>query len=173
MSESQFNWRPGPEKWCIGECMEHLNITARLYLPVIAQAINIARINGWFSKGPYKRTWLGRLAIRSMEPPAKRRFKAARRFRPPVNIPMTQVVSQFLTFQDWMLDLLRAANGVDLGRPRIQAPGSRLIKLTLGQSFGLMTAHERRHLWQARRVKEDPNFPARPKHSALLSLPFY
>jgi hypothetical protein len=160
LSETQFNWRPSPEKWSIGECLEHLNVTARLFWPTIAEAVNGARVNGWFSKGPYKRTWLGAIAIRTMEPPAKRRFKAPRRFRPPANLPMNQVLSQFMAFQDRLLDLLRDANGVDLGRPRLQAPGSKMIKLTLGQSFGLMTAHERRHLWQARQVKDNPNFPA-------------
>lgn len=160
LSEAQFNWRPSPEKWSIGECLEHLNVTARLYWPIIAQAVNDARVNGWFSNGPYKRTLLGGIMIRSAEPPARMKFKAPRRFRPPADIPMNQVLSQFMSSQDRLLGLIRDANGVDLGRPRIQSPVSKLIKLTLGQSFGLMTAHERRHLWQARKVKDDPDFPA-------------
>jgi hypothetical protein len=160
LTEAQFNWRPNPQKWSIGECVEHLNVTARLFWPEIASAVNGARVSGWFSKGPYKRTWLGKIAIRAMEPPAKRKFKAPRQFKPPANLPMMQVLSQFMAFQDRLLDLMRDANGVDLGRPRLQAPGSKLIKLTLGQSFGLMAAHERRHLWQARQVKDDPNFPS-------------
>src|SRR5215510_1604769 len=79
LSEDQFNWRPSPEKWSINECLEHLNVTARLYWSVLAEAVNSARINGWFSKGPYKRTWMGRLMVRSMEPPARMKFKATRR----------------------------------------------------------------------------------------------
>ncbi|MCG3162863.1 MAG: hypothetical protein JMDDDDMK_04221 [Acidobacteria bacterium] len=160
LSEAQFNWRPSPATWSIGECLEHLNVTARLYWPLMAEAINGARVNGWFSNGPYKRTWLGSLIIRTTEPPVRMKFKAPRRFRPPADMPMNQVLSQFVAFQDRLLDLIRDANGVDLGRPKIQSPGTKLIKLTLGQSFGLMTAHERRHLWQARQIKDDPNFPA-------------
>jgi len=159
LNEAQFNWRPSPEKWSINECLEHLNVTARLYWSILAEAINHARINGWFSKGPYNRPLMGRLMVRSMEPPARMKFKATRRFRPPGDIPMSQVLAQFMAFQDRLLDLIRDANGVDLGRPRIQSPTSKLFKLTLGQGFGLMTAHERRHLWQARQVKNDPNFP--------------
>ncbi len=34
-----------------------------------------------------------------------------------------------------------------------------MIKLTLGEGIGLMTAHERRHLWQARMIMVDPAFP--------------
>jgi hypothetical protein len=149
LSEAQFNWRPGAEKWSIGECLEHLNITARLYWPIIAEAITNARVNGWFSPGPYKRPWLGSLLISLAEPPPKMRFKAPRRFRPPAD----------MAFQDRLLDLIRDANGVDLGRPKIHSPATKLIKITLGQSFGLITAHERRHLWQARQVRDDLNFP--------------
>ncbi|MGE0130859.1 MAG: DinB family protein [Blastocatellales bacterium] len=159
LNEAQFNWRLSPEKWSIGECLEHLNVTARLYWPIIAEAVNGARVNGWFSKGPYKRTWLGSLIICLTEPPVRMRFKAPRRFRPPADMPMNQVLSQFMAFQGRLLDLIRDANGVDLGRPRIISPASKLVKITLGQSFGLMTAHERRHLWQARQVKDDMNFP--------------
>ena len=39
LSEPQFNWRPSPEKWSIGECLEHLNVTARLYWPIIAASV--------------------------------------------------------------------------------------------------------------------------------------
>jgi hypothetical protein len=34
------------------------------------------------------------------------------------------------------------------------------LKFTLGQAFRLLAAHERRHLWQARNVRNAPNFPA-------------
>jgi len=159
LSEEQFNWRKGPEKWSINECLEHLNVTARLYWSVLADAVSGARIQGWFSKGPYKHTWLGPMMISSMEPPVRIRFKSPRHFRPPDDIPMNQVVPQFMAFQDRLLGLIRDANGVDLGRPRVLSPGNRLIKLTLGEGIGLMTAHERRHLWQARMIMVDPTFP--------------
>ena len=161
--ETQFNWRPNPETWSINECLEHLNVTARQYWSILAEAVNGARINGWFSPGPYKRAWIGNLMIRSTEPPARLRFKAPRRFRPPADIPMNQVLSSFMTFQDRLLDLIRDANGVDLGRPRLHSPGGRLFKLTLGQGIELMIAHERRHLWQARRVKFSVSFPKGPE----------
>ncbi len=159
LSEAQFKWQPAPGRWSIGECLEHLNVTSRLYWPIIAQAINRARAQDWFSKGPYKHGWFGKLFVRSAEPPVRMKFKSPRQFRPPSDQPMDQVYSQFVSWQDRLLDLIRDANGVDLGRPKVQSPGSKLIKLTLGQGFGLMTAHERRHLWQARQIKEDPNFP--------------
>lgn len=159
LSESQFNWRQSLDRWSINECLEHLNVTARLYWSVLAEAVSGARIQGWFSKGPYKHTWLGPLMISSMEPPVRIKFKSHRHYRPPDDIPMRQVIPQFMAFQDRLLGLIRDANGVDLGRPRVQSPANRFIKLTLGEGIALMTAHERRHLWQARMIMVDPTFP--------------
>jgi hypothetical protein len=159
LSEEQFNWQPAPAAWSISQCLEHLNMTARLYFPIIAEAINHARVKGWLSQGPFKHGWFGKMLVRSAEPPPKMRFKTPRKFRPPADQPLAQVYSQFVSFQDRLLDLIREANGVDLGRPKVQLPATKLIKLTLGQGLGLMTAHERRHLWQARQVKDNPGFP--------------
>ncbi|MGH9847031.1 MAG: DinB family protein [Blastocatellia bacterium] len=159
LDDEQFNWRPAPNRWAIGDCLEHLNITARLYWPILAEAIMRSRTSGMMSAGPFKHGWLGNRVVRSAEPPVKMRFKAPRRFRPLSNQPLNQVWSQFISFQDRMRELLREANGVDLARTKVPLPATNLIKLSLGQGFALVAAHERRHLWQARRVKEDPNFP--------------
>jgi hypothetical protein len=159
LSEAQFNWQPAPGRWSIGECLEHLNVTARLYWPMIAEAINRSRVSGVMSNGPYKHGWLGNWLARSAEPPPKMRFKAPRKFRPPSDQPLARVWPQFLAFQDRLLDLIQDANGVDLGKTKVQLPATQKIKLTLGQAFRLVTAHERRHLWQARQVKEHAGFP--------------
>jgi DinB superfamily len=159
LTEGQFNWRPAPNRWSIGDCLEHLNVTARLYWPMIAESINHSRVSGVMSQGPYKHGWLGNWFVRSAEPPVKTRFKAPRKFLPPSDQPVEQVWPQFLAFQNRMLNLIRDANGVDLGKAKVQMPVTKLIKLTLGQALGLVAAHERRHLWQARQVKESADFP--------------
>ena len=57
------------------------------------------------------------------------------------------------------VDRLRQANGVDLVKAKVQSPVSKWIRVPLGVGFSIMTAHERRHLWQARQVTQDPRFP--------------
>jgi hypothetical protein len=159
VTEAQFNWRPGPDRWSIAECLEHLNITARLYFPVINEKITEALMRGLKSQGPFRHGWFGKFFLRTAEPPAKIRVKTPRRFVPPSDRPMSEVWPEFMTFQERLIELISRANGVDLARIKVQIPATKLIKLSLGQSFGLVAAHERRHLWQARQVKSDPNFP--------------
>jgi hypothetical protein len=52
------------------------------------------------------------------------------------------------------------AEGLDLARVKVPTPISRLLKLSLGMTLAQAAAHERRHLEQARRVRENPRFPA-------------
>jgi len=40
------------------------------------------------------------------------------------------------------------------------SPGSRLLRMSLGDALALVLAHERRHLWQLRQLRADPAFPA-------------
>lgn len=159
MTEAQFNWRPAPGHWSVAECLAHLNVTAQQYLPMITASISQAGHQGWLSNGPFRYGWFGNWFVRSMEPPVRMKFKAPKAFIPPPDQPMAETVPQFMAFQDQLITLISTANGVDLGRAKVQSPATKLIRLSLGQGFALVTAHERRHLWQARQVKNHPDFP--------------
>ena len=39
LTDAQFYWRPAPVSWSVAQCMEHLNATARAYLPFLDEAI--------------------------------------------------------------------------------------------------------------------------------------
>src|SRR5215470_19064475 len=39
LSEMQFTWKPSTTAWSIAECIDHLNVTARLYLPLLDEGI--------------------------------------------------------------------------------------------------------------------------------------
>ena len=62
------------------------------------------------------------------------------------------VLEDFLQANEELIRRIRTANGLDLKRAKVPVPGSRRLKLSLGQGFALMAAHSRRHLWQARQV---------------------
>ena len=159
LSDAQFNWRPAPGAWSIAECLAHLNVTGQFYLPRIDRRIREAREAGMLSEGPFRYGLLGRLMVRGAEPPAKLKFKAPKIFQPMSEHLVAVIVPAFMTLQDQLVERLRAARGVDLGRVKVTSPVSRLVKISLGQVFPFIAAHERRHLWQARRVREDANFP--------------
>lgn len=159
LSEEQFHWRKSQKAWSIAECFDHLNATARLYLPVLDEGIASAIRLGMYSDGPFVYNWLGRLFVSTAEPPARLRVKTPRAFHPEPNRNRGQIMAGFRAYQVQFVDRLRQVNGVDLARARVSSPVATWLRIPLGSGLELMAAHERRHLWQARRITQAPGFP--------------
>ena len=68
-------------------------------------------------------------------------------------------MAAFKAYQVQFVDRLRQANGLNLARAKVSAPTLRWLRFSLGSGFALMLAHERRHLWQARRVTQRADSP--------------
>lgn len=161
LTDDQFAWQPAPGAWSVGECLDHLNATARNYLPVMDEGIAEAIRRGLYSAGPYTYNWAGRMLVYLVEPTTKIRAKAPGPFLPAAGRPRQEVLAAFRAYQVQYVDRLRQANGLDLARARVCSPVARWLRIPLGSSFAVMVAHERRHLAQARRVIEAPGFPRR------------
>lgn len=153
LTETQFNWRAGAGRWSIAECLVHLNVTARLYLPLIESAMEEARSRHLLGDGPFRHGFLVNWLIRTTEPPPKLKTKSPKIFVPPPDQPLETVATDFMTLQDQFLARIHEANGLHLSRIKVISPVSRFLRMSLGQSFAFLAAHERRHLWQAREVK--------------------
>lgn len=160
LTDEQFNWHPMPGAWSIAECLDHLNVTARLYLPHLDEAIADAIRRGLYGDGPFTHDLIGRLLVLSMEPPARIiKVKAPESFRPGAPRARSEIMAAFGAYQVQFVDRLRQANGLDLRRARVHSPASSWIKVSLNSGFALMAAHERRHLWQAEQVLAAAGFP--------------
>ena len=159
LTDGQFNWQPRPGAWSVAQCIEHLNVTARLYLPSLDEGIADAIRRGQYGEGPFQYNWLGRKFVQSQELPVKRKFKAAKVFLPPPSRPRQESMAAFRAYQVQFIDRLRQANGLDLSRARVKSPAVSWLRMPLGSGFALMVTHERRHLWQAGQVVADAAFP--------------
>ena len=159
LSDEQFAWRPDEKTWSVGHCLEHLNATARQYLPRLDEGVAESIRMGLYGDGPFHYNWIGRLFVRLNEPRAKLRMKAPAAFQPGVPRSRQEVLAAFRAYQVQYVDRLHQANGLDLARSRVSSPINSWIKMPLGCGFLLMAAHERRHLEQARRLIARPDFP--------------
>jgi hypothetical protein len=160
LTDEQFNWQPDPTRWSIAHCLQHLVISADGLLKLQEAAIDRARGRGLLSDGPYRHGRLGAMIASSIEPPAKRRFKTARALVPSGRHSVETLLPAFQRRQETLRQLIARARGIDLGKARVPLPGLPILRLTLGQSLAFTLGHERRHLWQARAVREDAGFPS-------------
>jgi len=159
LTDVQFQWHPAEGAWSIAQCIDHLNVTARMYLPRLDQGIADAIRRGLYGEGPFRYAPIGRWITRVQEPPARFRMKAPASFHPAPDRPRADIMAAFRAYQVQFIDRLRQANGLDLARARVSSPTLSWLRFSLGSGFALTTAHERRHLWQAHNVERHPEFP--------------
>ncbi|MEA2490278.1 MAG: hypothetical protein QOH21_2070 [Acidobacteriota bacterium] len=144
-----FTVRPALGSWSASECIAHINLFSELFLPVLGPAINDARERKLVAtKKPAKMDLLGRILRWFLEPPTRQRLKTSAPFVPKSIRAKSESFAEFVTLQNQLIDLARAARGIDLGR-RIVSPFDKRLKFNLYSAFRIVAAHERRHLWQA------------------------
>ena len=159
LSREECNWRPAPNRWSIGECVDHLN-TIRTVFPAIDHTIGEAERRGLQSPGPFRYGWWSRMIVRSMEPPPRFRMRTWPVLLPAITpLVAEDLLREFLALREQLAERLRRADGLDLRRAIVQSPISRFVRLPLGAYFAFLLSHDRRHLWQARRVQAAPGYP--------------
>lgn len=161
LSETQFNWRPSAGEWSIEECFGHLTLVGQTEIRLLEKAIQNAMDRGIRGEGPFQYGFLARTILRHTEPPVRRKFTSPRRFRAVHGQPITAILPTFLHLQSQFIRAIEQSEGLDLARVKVPTPMSGLLKLSLGITLAQQAAHERRHLAQARRVREHPQFPPR------------
>ena len=154
LSEAQFNWRPAPDQWSIEECLEHLRIVGQWEIQAIEKAVDDARARGLTATGPFSYGPIERFIIGMTQPPVRQKLPAPQRFRPLHGQPLTAVLPTFLHVQSQFIQQIDRSAGLDLARVKVQTPISRFLRLSLGAMFAQAAAHERRHMDQARRVRD-------------------
>jgi hypothetical protein len=145
----------------VGQCFDHLNVSNARFLFNFEQAIEEGRKGGLTHDGPYRYGFLARWFFRQMEPPVKRRFKAPAIMRPGDDRKtFEQLKTEWDRTHARLQEILRSASGLDLARVKVVSPASNFVKYSVGIGFWIQTAHDRRHLWQARQVRNMAGFPA-------------
>src|SRR5688572_23985223 len=156
--EDQLHWSPRYQAWSVAQCLEHLTVTGQEYHLPFQVALRQARLNAR-SHVPLRPSPLGKWLIESAGPRAGRRLAAPKKLAP-TSTPAEGALDRFLIGQRLLMAFIEEADGLAINRIRVAAPISRVLRISLGEALALTTAHARRHLEQARRVRQHPRFPA-------------
>ena len=98
LSDEQFAWQPAPDVWSVSQCLDHLNATARQYLPAMDDGVAEAVRRGLYGGGPYSYTWVGRLMVYLMQPTTHMRATAPKAFLPEPGRSRHDVVAAFRAY---------------------------------------------------------------------------
>lgn len=152
LASEALNRKPSPQKWSIAECLEHLNYYSDYYNKEVDIAIAKATKKQWNAVPNFSSTWLGKKSIESVLPDNATPSKTPKALNPSTSTIRPDVVQRFLLGQNKFLNLLHAAQTIDLNKTKVRIEVFKLLKLRLGDLFLFMIAHNQRHCNQALRV---------------------
>ena len=145
----QLQHRPAQGRWCAAECIAHLNLSNRAYLPLLDSAIEQLREEKLSSRGPFRVSWNARLLKYWLEPPSRLRLPTGAGFQPLEVKDPAVTLGEFQTIGKELEERLNSARGLALDRAKIISPFAANMKYNAYSAFVLIPAHNRRHLWQA------------------------
>jgi hypothetical protein len=149
---ARFAERPPAGGWSPAECVAHLNLSARAYIPPVREQIARARTLGVPARPRYQRGVLGWLLWRMMGPRQGVRMKTTATFLPGGDQPVAELVAEFDRLQDEQMELVRISDGLPIDRVMLVSPFDARVKYNAFAALGILANHQHRHLDQAERA---------------------
>jgi len=147
---SELNFRNSEESWSILECLEHLNRYGNFYIPEISNRISTSKFP---PKTEFSPGILGNYFAKSMLPKEKlNKMKTFKTMNPIHSKLDKNVVNEFISQQNQLLDLLEQSGKINLEKTKTSISISKLIKLRLGDTFRFVIYHNLRHIEQANNI---------------------
>lgn len=155
LDEDTWSSRPATGGWSIAECVEHLNVTSRAFVPLLRGRLDGPPATETSGSRPFRRDVTGWLLCRAVEPPARMRTRTAPPFEPEAIGSMADTIAAFEGLQQTLVALLRdgVERALPLDRLKMASPFNGRVTYSVWSAFRVLAAHQRRHLWQAERVR--------------------
>ena len=152
LSRQQLSAHPARGGWSIAQCLVHLTVTTDAFLPPLAEVL--ASLPGGETR-VYRLDAAGALLVWLMEPPYRMRTRTPPRFHPRDLRSADEIAEGFSASQDRVQDLMGRSEGKPLDRARIISPFNASVRYSAYSALRILAAHQRRHLWQATRVRAE------------------
>ena len=150
--EDLFLLKPDPGNWSGGEIFRHLRRFNNLYLRKIEHLVR-KQYHTHSEKLQFKPKWIPFLAIRFLEPPYKLKIPTLAPMYPKSsNVREMETITEELRETNRMaVSLLEdlESSQADIDRIKGSHPVFKILPMTLTDLFLVMSAHQRRHFWQA------------------------
>ena len=159
-TQAQINWKPAPDRWSVGECLEHLITANSRYFPMVEGILAGRYSKPLLGRIPGYPGMCGRMLINAVSPQTARKVKTMAVFEPTRSTVDADEVARFSEHQDGLVELIRKSERLDLHKTIVASPATSVIVYSLLDAWRLIAAHEVRHLGQARNVAATRGFSA-------------
>lgn len=155
----QLNWKPSTGQWNIGQCIDHLIVSNSKYIPVYQAVMSgTYKPSFWERKNPFSK-YTGASMIKTLGVQVTKKFIAPKLFTPTNKTVRQEIITQFENHQDELALIFSELEKEKYSKTIISSPVAGLITIPLHDSLKIIVAHEMRHVLQAIRLKNNPDFP--------------
>jgi hypothetical protein len=161
LSRNQLNWKPGPNRWSIAQCLDHLITINSLYFRLLESiGTGAAKPTLWERYSPLSGT-LGKLLIKTSSPEYPKKVKTSPKAEPSTSEIDLGILDRFAQHQGVLIGHLRSIPfDIDRERTIVTSPLLHWATYSLDDCITILVAHEKRHFQQAQRVMEAEAFPS-------------
>jgi hypothetical protein len=158
LPDELWSRRNDPARWSVAECVEHLNLTGRAYVPLLQEALDRARALPDRAPVRYRRDpvgWLLSVTTGPLPHIAGLRFgrvRTAPAFVPKRDLPRARTLEEFDRLQAEQADVARGSEGLPIHRVQITSPFDRRVRYNLYSALVILPRHQKRHAEQAEAV---------------------
>lgn len=151
LDDERLMRRPAPASWSVAENVEHLSATAATFARRIRRKLDASTVQ---QTATHERpSIMGGIWRRLVEPPVRVKLKVpAAALQPGEIVSRDALLVRFDETHGALLALLDESDSYDRMRVRISTPFARRITVNLLDTFAVLAAHGRRHVWQAERA---------------------
>lgn len=159
LSNQQLNWKPGPDRWSVGQCFDHVIITNMPYIGLIESILRRDRKSSLIEALPLLPSVWGKLLKHFVDPANAKKSKAPPSFQTDASVVDPNIIRLFADQQRRLLPLMNDTEGLNLEGTIVTSPAATFITYSLMDAYTIVILHERRHFNQAKRVTEMTMFP--------------
>jgi hypothetical protein len=157
MSSEQLNWKPAPDSWSIGQCLDHLIRSNEEFFPELDKLAAGTRKNTlWQTWSPLSGI-AGAFLVSTLRKDGQK-VKTNVKMTPPSDVE-PDIVARFQRHQSELMEKLRAASVANWSKVVLTSPFVKIMTYRIDKGLEAVIEHERRHIRQAKRVMNSDGFP--------------
>ena len=159
LTAAQLNWKPAPDRWSVGQCLDHLVTADGAYFSTFETVRQGRYRKTLWQRMPVLPAFFGRMLLKTIDPANTRKSKAPGIFAPASSDVDTGVVRRFGEQQAKLVEYLQDGARLDLDGTIIPSPVTSIVTYSLFDAFRILVRHAQRHVQQADRVVALDAFP--------------
>jgi hypothetical protein len=157
LAPDQVNWKPAPESWSVGQCLDHLIKSNDEFYPELEKLAAGTRKNTFWQNWSPLSGIAGAFLVSTLKKDGQK-VKTNQKMTPPSEID-ADIVDRFIKHQTKLAEKIRATNDSEWRKVVLTSPFIKIMTYRMDVGLEAVIEHEKRHIRQAKRVVETSGFP--------------